>query len=310
MDEEQIIDIAEKELGETPDSIDEIIGGVMNNTLRLKYGEESFILQINKSTERHEMENCLNCFQFFKDSKVPVPEIITEEVKEYESGLYVIVEDLKATTVNEDITESATKISGKYLAYIHDSKSFEKAGWWDWENGEPTVIGFPGDSLKSRIRNNLEDNLEFFREENIDWLAEVTERFLDSYIENVPTGFEPVFVHHDYNPGNILVENGEIKGILDFDYAHASHAQRDLVKAANNFWIRGDVDRKNIYEGYREVRKLDEFFKQNEPLYRLETLIDILKAMIEFDQMSIKEVKRYQPDINEVEEELEEKFRL
>jgi len=302
----EVNEVAEREFGAEPDSVEEIVGGVMNKTLRLKYGEESYILQLNESTEAHEMENNLNCFQYFKDSEVPVPQTVKEEVREYDSSHYIIVEDLKAENLNKDITPEKTRDAGRYLAYIHSSQSFGKAGWWEWEGGEPEIIGFPDDSLKRRIEDNLEDNLEYFREEDIDWLAEVSERFLDDYIELVPTDFDPVFVHHDYNPGNILVEDGEIVGILDFDYAHSSHGQRDLVKAANNFWIRGKIDREHIYEGYQEVRELDESFNQNEPLYRLETLIDILKWFIEHDQIKVEEAQEYESHIGEIEEELEE----
>ncbi len=151
----------------------------------------------------------------------------------------------------------------------------------------------------------MKDNLEFFKKEDIDWLADVTENFLENYIDLIPTNFEPVFVHHDYNPGNILAENGKIKGIVDFDYAHASHGQRDLVKAANNFWIREDVDREHLYEGYREVRELDRSFKENEPVYRLETLIDILKGMMEHNVMTLKEAQKYEKNIGNMVQELE-----
>lgn len=301
----EVNELAEREFGEEPGSVEEIVGGVMNKTLRLKYGEESYILQLNESTEAHEMENNLNCFKYFQDSKVPVPQIVTEEVREYDSSHYIIVEDLNTGSLNEDIRPEKTRDSGRYLAYIHSSQSFDKAGWWEWEDGKPKVIGFPDDSLKGRIEDNLEDNLEYFREEDIDWLAEVSERFLDNYLELVPDDFKAVFVHHDYNPGNILVEDGEIVGVLDFDYAHSSHDQRDLVKAANNFWIRGKVDREHIYEGYGEVRELDETFDRNEPLYRLETLIDILKGFIEHNRITVEEAQEYVSDIKEIEEEIQ-----
>lgn len=304
MEEEQIIEIAESEFGEKPDSLEEIVGGVMNQTFRLNYGDKSYILQVNEKTEAHEMKNCLNCFQFFKDGKVPVPDTITDTVKEHESSHYIIVEDLKSDSLNEDINPENSRTAGRYLAYIHDSKSFEEAGWWTWEESETQVVGFPNNSLKSRIEDNLESNLEYFKEENIEWLIEISERFLNEYLDLVPTDFKPVFVHHDYNPGNILAKDGEIKGILDFDYAHSSHGQRDLVKAANNFWIRGEVNRKHIYEAYREVRELDETFWKNEPLYRLETLIDILKSFIEHDQITVEKAKDYKSDLKDVEKEI------
>lgn len=304
MEEDLVKNICRKEFDEEPDSVETIVGGLMNTTCRVRYGEESYIVQVNSNTEPHEMENCLKCFQFLQNSKVPVPETITEEVGEYDSNLYTIVEDLKADSINENLNKENTVTSGKYLAYIHNSKSFEKAGWWEWKDGEPTVIGFPGDSLKSRIEENLENNLEFFQDEDIDWLADSTQRFLDSYLDLVPTSFEPVFVHHDYNPGNILAKEGEIEGIVDFDYAHSSHAQRDLVKAANNFWIRSRVDQKHLYNGYKQVRTLEKDFEQNETVYRLETFIDILKAMIELDNMSKEEAEEYQGTVKEMEERI------
>jgi fructosamine-3-kinase len=302
MDEESVKSICKKEFGEEPHSVETIVGGLMNTTCRVIYAKESYIVQVNSNTEPHEMENCLKCFQFLQNSKVPVPETITEEVGEYDSNRYTIVEDLKADTINENLNKENTITSGKYLAHLHNSKSFEKAGWWEWKDGEPTVIGFPGESLKSRIKENLENKLEFFKDEDIDWLTDATQRFLDSYLDLIPTDFEPVFVHHDYNPGNILAKEGEIKGIVDFDYAHASHGQRDLVKAANNFWIRSRVDRKHLYNGYQQIRNLGDDFKQNEPVYRLETFIDILKAMIELDNMSKEEARKYQETVKEMED--------
>ncbi len=296
-------EISERHFGENLCSMEEIVGGVMNKTFRLRYRESSYILQIDGSAEVHEMENNLNCFQYLRDSRVPVPRTVTDQIREADSRYYVIVEDLEAESLNEDITAEKTRSAGRYLAHIHNSKSFDKAGWWEWKNSEPEVIGFPGGSLRGRIEDNLEDNLGYFTEEGIDWLAEVSERFLDDYLGLVPTDLKPVFVHHDYNPGNILVD-GEIVGVLDFDYAHSSHGQRDLFKSANNFWIRGDVAREQIYKGYREVREPEESFEENEPLYRLETLIDILRSYIQHDQITAEEAQKYSPHLSKAESDL------
>jgi|GEM_PF-4216522 Putative homoserine kinase type II (protein kinase fold) len=295
--------ISERYFGEEPRSVDQIVGGVMNNTFRLKYDTSSYILQVDGSADAHEMENNLNCFRYLRDSRVPVPQTVTEQVREYDSRLYIIVEDLKVESLDGRVTPEKTRNAGRYLAHIHDLRSFDKVGWWGWEGGEPKVLGFPGGSLRGRIEDNLEDNLEYFDEQNIGWLAEASRRFLDDYLGLVPTSPDAVFVHHDYNPGNILVNSGVV-GILDFDYAHSSHSQRDLVKSANNFWIRSNVARQHIYKGYQEVRRPGERFDKNEPLYRLETLIDILKGYVEHDQIEPEEVQKYSKYVKQAEEEL------
>lgn len=36
-------------------------------------------------------------------------------------------------------------------------------------------------------------------------------------------------VHGDFNPGNILVHNGEISGVLDWEYAHSGSRYMDIA---------------------------------------------------------------------------------
>ena len=158
--------------------------------------------------------------------------------------------------------------------------------------------------MQNRLEEYLKEKLEFFKSEDVDWLARVTDRFLNEYLENAPDDFDPVFVHHDYNPGNILVEDGEIVGVLDFDYSHSSHAQRDLVKAMNKFWVKTSASKDDFLEGYREVRDVGAGFEQNRGFYELETLIDELKARLEFSIDTKDELREYKGEVERLESNL------
>jgi len=272
MSEDLVNDICLREFTESPSTIKRIEGGLNSRTVQIEVENNSFIIQITENSEPHELENCINCFEFLKISEIPVPKVVSS-LKEIENSHYTIVEFVDGDNLGEDFTEKQTLNSGKMLAKIHNFQSFEKAGWISWENGEPEAEGFPEGSLRSRIEQLMIERLEFFEELDIEELAEVTEKFLQNHVEKVPKEFNPVFVHHDFNPGNILSEDEEITAILDFDYSHSSHAQRDLAKASNKFWLRGG-DRETLYRGYRKLREIDDSFEQHKLIYQLESLID------------------------------------
>ena len=302
MTDDFVFDILKKEFDSAVEDVERIHGGLMSYTYRVSFRENSYILQVTDNNDPHELENCLKSFMFLqKHSNIPVPKVLTRELKEFNSKHYTIVEDIEGSTLDKSLSSEMVKEAGSMLAHIHDSHSFDKAGWIEWRDDEPVVLGFPGDSLQNRLEEYLEEKLEFFKSEDVDWLARVTERFLNEYLENAPDDFDPVFVHHDYNPGNILVEDGEIVGVLDFDYSHSSHAQRDLVKAMNKFWVKTSASKDDFLEGYREVRDLGAGFEQNRALYELETLIDELKARLEFVIDTKDELREYTGEVERLE---------
>ena len=293
--EAEIKSIFETELGEDIEGFEQIVGGLNSKTYRVRTRNNSYVLQLTSNSEPHELENCVRSFEFLEDTRVPVPGTVTDGVQESDSSHYTIVDELPGEAISEVSDSSVTRKAGEYLAAIHNSKSFENVGWIEWRRGEPEVLGFEEGSLKGRIKQLMKDRLEFCRENDIDWLAEITERFLDNHVHKVPESFEPVFVHHDFNPGNTLTKDGKITGVLDFDYAHSSHAQRDLAKAANKFWLRGG-EREELYKGYEKIRELDDF-GENKNIYLLESLIDEIVSMIEYEHVTPEDCEKYEEEL-------------
>ena len=303
MDEsrELISRIVEEEFSESPSNVNQITGGLMNKTYRVDLQQKSYVVQLTDNTEPRELENCLKSFIFLQDKDVPVPKAVTREIKSINSVNYTVVSFVEGNVLSRQINSELTRASGRMLAHIHETCSFDKPGWIKWRDDKPVVVGFPGDSLQRRLENYMEEKLEYFQENDVDWLAEVVERFLNDYVERTPEDFEPVFVHHDYNPGNILVRNGRIVAVLDFDYSHASHSQRDLVKAMNKFWVKTSASKEDFLEGYQQVRDVGAGFEQNRALYELETLIDELKARLEFVIDTKDELREYEDEVERLE---------
>ncbi|MFO7794108.1 MAG: aminoglycoside phosphotransferase family protein [Candidatus Nanohaloarchaea archaeon] len=299
---EKVSEICLKYLDSEPSEVEEIEGGLNSHTYRVSVEDSDYIIQVGEASEPHELKNCVKSFEFLKESDVPVPEVVSG-LKEHESLYFTIVEFIEGETLGEDFTGSEAEKAGKILAKIHSFREFDEAGWIEWKENEPEVTGFDEDSLKNRIRQLMEERAELFEERGLDELAKVANQFSNKYYQRIPENFRPVFVHHDFNPGNILAKDGEITAVLDLDYAHSSHPQRDLAKASNKFWLRGG-DREDFYRGYKQVREIDESYSENEPLFQLESLLDEIAAMLDHEHITEEQARSYLDEIQRLESEL------
>ena len=299
---DNIKEICSNELGGIPSEITKIEGGLNSHTFRVSVDESDFVIQIGETAEPHELENCVKSFEFLKDSNVPVPEVISG-LKEHDSLYFTVVEFIEGETLGEDFSSLESENAGKILGEIHNFQDFDEVGWIEWRDGKPIVTGFEEDSLKNRVKQLMEERAELFEERGLNELAEVATRFSNKYFKEIPENFKSVFVHHDFNPGNLLAENEEITAVLDFDYAHSSHPQRDLAKASNKFWLRNG-DREDLYKGYQQVREIRESFSENEPLFQLESLLDEIAAMLDHEAITEEEASSYMEEIRRLESKL------
>ena len=74
-------------------------------------------------------------------------------------------------------------------------------------------------------------------------------------VDNVPEPVEPVLNHGDYRLGNLLVENSELTGVLDWELAHFGDWHEDLAFGCMPVWRFGAYDKPALGLG-----PLDEYF--------------------------------------------------
>jgi len=299
---EVVNSICRLEFGEETDDIEEIVGGLNSRTYRVSIRDEVYIVQIGETSEPHELENCVKSFRFLKRFDIPVPEVI-RGLTEFEEYYFTVVSYIDGEALGNNFSSETAFNAGRQLAKIHNSKSFDEPGWIEWEEGEPKVVGFPNGTLRKRIEELMEERQDYFEEEGLSELAELTQKFLEEHLRKVPDDFQPVFVHHDFNPGNLISKNGKINAVLDLDYAHSSHSHRDLAKASNKFWLRGGK-RKDIYNGYEKVRKIDESFKQNKYVYQMESLLDEIASMLQHNHITKQEALKYCKELKRIDSQL------
>lgn len=298
--EDEIVSIAERELGAAPVRVARVAEGLLHETYELECDGGEYVLQFSSGADDDRVDSLrrgLNCYVALQDSEIPVPGVVTETVREFDGRTYSLVEKLPGKTGERDVSPEKTRNAGRHLAKIHASKSFGTTGRIRFEDQGPSVREFREGSLKRRIRREIQKTSRILRDGGLETVGRAVENLFDRSGAELPEDFRPVLCHDDYSPDNVLFRDGEVTGILDFDRAYSGHGQRDLAKAANGFWMHDPCADWNVratfYEGYREVNEQDDSFERNEPLYRVETLASTVAGLLEMSELSEYEQKFY-----------------
>jgi len=138
---------------------------------------------------------------------------------------------------------------GKALAMIHSVKinQFELD---DVEEDWCRSVRCKVEGWVSEIRNSISQSM----------LLKI-DKFLNEYVMTLNQVDGPCLVHFDYRPGNILVRNGKVVGVIDFESSRGGSAEIDFTKVSNQIWSEYPASKKIFLDGYqstRELPKLDE----------------------------------------------------
>lgn len=139
------------------------------------------------------------------------------------------------------------------------------APWVDVGDASPELLGEVGRSMARMHSVAAEsfDGMESWHEllsSNADryvasisaediGLATRARDVLDRHLGEVPTSETPRLVHFDLRPGNILVSDGQLVGIIDFEACRGGHPSMDFFK----LWQQVPGGLAEIVEGYCEV---------------------------------------------------------
>ena len=130
------------------------------------------------------------------------------------------------TFLDGDILELRPEHSGKAaeaLARIA-SVAFDSPGWI---NSDGTVSPFPFDGISGFVSDMLD------QEEVLRWTGQAIAKAVAKTVADASDlieilNAESYLVHGDFNPTNILIKNGEVSGVLDWEYSHSGTPFMDI----------------------------------------------------------------------------------
>ncbi len=289
----------------------------LNTIYELDSGSEKFILKIhtNENMDKERFNAEPEIYELIGErTDVSTPDIIYSDFSEDQFPAFYIMEKVEgenAADVIEFLSAEALENLfynyGRYLAEIHENTSFKEHGLIFENKGLGTEKGFERweDSFRDLIKENTEcvkkswnRPLEFY--EDVEKLV--------NYLPDV----EPVILHHDNRLENLILEEGEINGFLDWSFTRAGHSEYDLV-IAEYLLIDWDLSfrdiektetlRKKLFEGYSEIKDLerDDDFEVRRLIYRYSIVLWLMAGLSNWGP---ENPERY----NELENDLESRL--
>jgi len=196
---------------------------------------------------------------------LPVPRLIDAWAPEGDSSGALLISHLPGDPMQVPAPLGLVRDMGRLLAGLHlhrlpnfgevtRSPGDAELGWWEtmsrrFDLWVETCQGVVVDGLLLRIR-----------------------RAHDDLSADLPSADGPCWVHADFRPGNVLVTEGRIIGLIDFESARGGSADLDFVKVSHALFDEQSESRTAFLAGYDTVRPHPDI-DRTLPYYRLHNAV-------------------------------------
>ena len=265
-----IKDIIKKHFPDQKISIlNEITNSFVNSVYSFKLGSErNFILKFNNprwpKKQQREIESMMKAKL---ETTIPIPEIVAIS-SPGDSYMYMIQEKapgvelrqaIRSNKLSSDEINSIIKTIGSYLGELHKIKF---AFFGDFSSVYSEV-----DRTLNYIWGNRFDNwsdcFTAFCFDILHWVdrdsfpnyhSKLEKKILE-YVQLIPDTQDACFVHSDFQPSNIIVDNGRVSAIIDFEWSFAGSASFDfhMTRAGFHFSEFPTFSESNIYTKYSDL---------------------------------------------------------
>ncbi|MDG4803225.1 phosphotransferase [Micromonospora sp. WMMD980] len=211
-------------------------GGIINTNIRVDCTDRPYLLRIYQAERSiDEIEFELSALRRLHDGGIPVQrpvDPVENRPRELEGRLYTILTFIEGEIMDEaEVSPAIGKQMGRFLG--------------DMQNA---LEGFVPAGQKARCDGDFIDNLvreavgALHARGEVPLAESITARWQQArepfLADELPLGL----VHADLYPGNVILRNGSVVGVIDFDDAYYGTQFFDVAIAAMEFAFRGDVD--------------------------------------------------------------------
>ena len=195
---------------------------------------------------------------------LPVPKIV--QVVEPTEGIHgaILMECLPGALLKtEELTETLAYEIGRCLALIHSERL---PGYGDPVQGDLNADARIYFTLK------FEEGLNECRHHLPIELIEKCQSYYKANVDLLMAVDGPCIVHRDFRPGNLIVHDGKLQGVIDWAGARASFAEEDLCSLEHFEWSNNHHSIKHLLAGYASVRRVPDYTRLI-PFHRLNKAI-------------------------------------
>ncbi|MEK5398106.1 phosphotransferase family protein [Paenibacillus sp. FSL K6-2859] len=182
---------------------------------------------------------------------IPVPKVLDFWDGDDRSVGALLLSAIDGGPCTSNLDQSLAFQIGNYHAMLHEV-SMPAYGCYG-SDGFQTV---ENNSWRLYLKNNFEKWKEPCKEVLHPDLFEKCITHFDSVYSALPEPDGPSVVHMDFRPGNILIKDNRVVGIIDYESARGGSTGIDFTKINRYVWEVNPLTRLPYVQGYESVRPL------------------------------------------------------
>lgn len=127
-------------------------------------------------------------------------------------------------------------------------------------------------------------------------LLEKCREYFNEHINLLSSVDGPCMIHRDFRPGNVMVHNGKVSGIIDWETSRASFAQEDFRSIEHCWdWSSHPNSKKFFLAGYASIRPVPDY-EATMPLLRLSRTLDVIGFTLKRGTWETSNARLYQEE--------------
>jgi aminoglycoside phosphotransferase (APT) family kinase protein len=204
-------------------------------------GGQTVYLKIPFSREKQERE--LEMLQLLR-GHVPVPAVLDHWEGDEETAGALLLEEIEGEPCSRFIDGELAFQIGRHHAMLHNAPLPKE------------YLSFDPEAWRAMVREKFEHFSLHATKALPKGLLEMSQKHFYESLQELPAPDGPCIIHMDFRPGNILVKDNEVAGIIDFESARAGSPEMDFSKINRDVWERHEGAREAYAEGYETIRPL------------------------------------------------------
>jgi Ser/Thr protein kinase RdoA (MazF antagonist) len=212
---------------------------------------ENFILKISANTQDYLRE--VYFLKFFS-GKILVPMIKEIVPPEKDVKGAILMERLPGMLLTKDnLTKSLAFEIGSQLGVIHSNSTI---GYGDLTHSND-LSSDPRVPFTAKFEEGMDECSGHLSND----LLKQCRQFYDDHISLLLSADGSCIIHRDFRPGNLIVQNNKLQGIIDWASARASFSEEDFCSMEFGGWLSESSIKQSFLQGYTTVRPVPNYQK-------------------------------------------------
>ncbi|WP_026696087.1 phosphotransferase family protein [Peribacillus kribbensis] len=106
--------------------------------------------------------------------------------------------------------------------------------------------------IEEKFFSFAEDAKEVMDPELFQWST----NYFREHVETLPDPDGTCFIHMDFRPGNLLVQDNRVRGLIDFESARIGAVEGDFIKIHRDIFVKNPGTMEAYQKGYETIRPL------------------------------------------------------